>query len=232
MRLMDMGRPCAGAKTRPMSGESSPLSASVSEQTFAREGDVEGQMGSVRVLGVDPGVATTGYGIVERSRGRLRALQLGVLTTSADLPQQARLACLSRALEDLLGTHGVDSAAVERLFFNANARTAMSVGQASGVVLAALGKVGLEVAEYTPLEVKQSVVGFGGAPKRQVQAMVAALLGLERQPAPADVADACALAICHINRSGLAAAVVRHRSAESAAPVLEALNGREGDSSS
>ena len=163
----------------------------------------------MRVIGIDPGVATTGYGVVERAGNRLSALDFGVIRTSRDADHEVRLAEIAGALRALLARHRVDAAAVERVFFNSNVKTAMSVGQASGVALASIGELKVAVAEYTPLEVKQSVVGVGHASKRQVQTMVAQLLGLEGQPSPADAADACALAICHLNRSALSRAIAR-----------------------
>lgn len=157
----------------------------------------------MRVLGVDPGVARTGYAVIERLDDRLACSCLGVITTSPDDSQAVRLARLWASLGDIISAHRPDVAAVERLFFNANVKTAMAVGQASGVVLATAAEKGLEVTDYTPLEVKQSVVGHGGASKSQVQAMVTALLRLDAPPKPPDAADACALAICHLNRAGL-----------------------------
>lgn len=168
----------------------------------------------MRVIGIDPGIATTGYGVVERSANRLAAIDLGVIHTPADLPGAARLARLRSSMDEVIARSGADVAVVERLFFNANAKTAMAVGQAAGVVLACAAERGLEVRDYTPLEVKQSVVGFGGASKKQVQAMVAALLSLDGPPRSPDAADACALAICHLNRSGLESAVARARRSE------------------
>jgi crossover junction endodeoxyribonuclease RuvC len=161
----------------------------------------------VRVLGIDPGIKTTGYGVVERGGGRHRAVALGAIRTSASLAHADRLASLQRDITALIAEHDPEVMAIERLFFNSNVRTAMAVGQASGVALAAGARAGLEVFTYTPPEVKQSVVGVGNAPKAQVQAMVAAILGLDEVPSPPDAADACALAICHINRSGLARAL-------------------------
>jgi crossover junction endodeoxyribonuclease RuvC len=161
----------------------------------------------VRVLGIDPGISTTGYGVVERDGGRHRAVALGAVKTPSDLAHAARLALLQARIAELIATHDPEVVAIERLFFNANVRTAMAVGQASGVVLATAAAAGLEVFTYTPPEVKQSVVGVGNAAKSQVQAMVAAVLGLATPPKPPDAADACALAICHINRSGLARAI-------------------------
>ena len=161
----------------------------------------------MRVIGIDPGIATTGYGVVERRGSRLEAVALGVLRTPGGMPQEARLKALTEGLRDVFAAHAPAAAAVERLFFNANVRTAMAVGQASGVALLVAADANLEVGHYTPLEVKQSVVGVGSATKRQVQVMVAALLGLDAPPSPPDAADACALAICHLNRQGLAKAI-------------------------
>ncbi len=163
----------------------------------------------MRVLGIDPGFATTGYGVVERVAGSLRPVTSGAIRTPPALPQAGRLAHLAGALRGVIHATTPDVVAVERLFFNSNVRTAMSVGQASGVALLAAAEAGLEVVDYTPSEVKQSVVGVGNASKHQVQAMVAALLKLETVPKPADAADACALAICHLNRSGLRRAIAR-----------------------
>jgi crossover junction endodeoxyribonuclease RuvC len=165
----------------------------------------------VRVIGIDPGFATTGYGVVERLDGRFVAVSHGAISTPAGASQAERLGTLQAALADLLGHHRPDAVSVERLFFNVNVRTAMAVGQASGVALATAATAGLQVFEYTPLEVKQSVVGVGNATKRQVGAMVASLLSLGAPPAPADAADACAVAICHLTRSRLSAAIGRAR---------------------
>ncbi len=168
----------------------------------------------MRVLGIDPGFATTGYGVVERIAGGLRAVTVGAIRTPPALPQAARLAHLAGALRGVIHATEPEVVAVERLFFNANVRTAMSVGQASGVALLAAAEAGLDVFDYTPSEVKLSVVGVGNAEKAQVQSMVAALLKLKVVPKPADAADACALAICHLNRSGLSRAIAQARRAE------------------
>ncbi len=161
----------------------------------------------MRVLGIDPGLSTMGYGVVGRDTGRLRPLALGVIRTPSNLPAAQRLALIRTDLIEILETFGPDVVALERLFFNANVRTAMSVAQAAGVVLATAAERGLEVFEYTPPEVKASVVGVGDADKRQVQIMVTSLLGLVEAPKFPDAADACALAICHLNRSGLRQAI-------------------------
>lgn len=162
----------------------------------------------MRVVGIDPGVAVTGYAVIERVASRSRAVDIGVIRTRPR-PQAQRLAELGNGIDALLARHEPEAAAVERVFFNANVRTAMAVGQASGVALATAARRGIEVADYTPLEVKLSVVGYGAATKHQVQTMVARLLGLARPPAPPDAADACALAICHLSRGALRDAVGR-----------------------
>ncbi len=161
----------------------------------------------MRVIGIDPGVARTGYAVLERAGSRLEARAVGVVRTSSELGQGPRLVQLRRGQLEVVDELQPEVAVVERLFFNVNVRTAMAVGQAAGVALEAVAERGLDTAQYTPLEVKQSVVGTGSAAKRQVQAMVAAILRLPGPPKPADAADACALAICHINRSRLARAV-------------------------
>jgi crossover junction endodeoxyribonuclease RuvC len=151
----------------------------------------------VFVLGIDPGVSRCGYGCVAREGGALRAVALGVITTAPSTPLPQRLAELQGELRALVAELAPDVVAVERVFFQTNVRTAMSVGQASGLALAEAAAAGCEVAQYTPNEVKQSVAGYGAAPKEQVQRMVQALLGLAERPRPADVADALALALCH-----------------------------------
>jgi crossover junction endodeoxyribonuclease RuvC len=163
----------------------------------------------MRVLGIDPGYATTGYAVIERSRGGLTPIAVGAIRTSGSDPHAKRLASLRVELLELIGEHAPGSVALEKVFFSVNVRTAMQVGQASGVAMATAGESGLDVTEYTPTEVKQSVTGTGTAPKHQVQAMIASLLRLAEPPKPADAADACALAICHLNRSGLSRALAR-----------------------
>lgn len=163
----------------------------------------------MRVVGIDPGLTRTGYAIVDRASGELCYIAHGVVRTPPSESSARRLASLRSQLALVLAEHRPDVAAVERLFFNSNVRTAIAVGQASGVVLATAAEHDLDVASYTPTEVKQSVVGFGGATKQQVGQMVASMLKLGAAPRPADAADACALAICHLNRSGLASAISR-----------------------
>jgi crossover junction endodeoxyribonuclease RuvC len=152
------------------------------------------------ICGIDPGTAITGFGLVrENPDGSLAAVDFGVIQTEAELDMPTRLLELHRKMNELLLLHHPESAAVEKLFFQRNVRTALSVGQARGVALLALAEAGLPVAEYTPLEVKQAVAGYGGADKNQVQQMVRALLGLQDIPRPDDAADALAIAICHIH---------------------------------
>ena len=151
-------------------------------------------------LGIDPGTATTGYGLVRlKPDGDLLAVQHGVLSTPKDATPSARLAMLYDQLQDLLKQHKPDTAAVEKLFFSRNVTTALAVGQARGVVLLSLQQAGINVFEYTPNEVKQAVAGYGSADKRQVQEMVRALLQLDSVPKPDDAADALAIAITHLN---------------------------------
>jgi crossover junction endodeoxyribonuclease RuvC len=156
------------------------------------------------VLGVDPGVSRCGYGCVTDAR---HVVAMGVLTTRPADELPLRLAALDADLRALLELLHPDVVAVERLFFQANARTAMSVGQASGLVLAAASASGARVVQYTPNEVKQAVAGYGAAPKDQVQRMVQAQLGLAAHPEPPDVADALALALCHLAVAPLAARI-------------------------
>jgi crossover junction endodeoxyribonuclease RuvC len=163
----------------------------------------------MRVLGIDPGYATTGYAVIERSRGGLTPIAVGAIRTSSSDTHAKRLASLRVELLELIGEHAPVSVALEKVFFSVNVRTAMQVGQASGVAMATAGEAGLEVTEYTPTEVKQSVTGTGTAPKNQIQSMIVSLLRLAEPPKPADAADACALAICHLNRSGLSRALAR-----------------------
>jgi crossover junction endodeoxyribonuclease RuvC len=151
-------------------------------------------------LGIDPGTAITGYGIIkEELDGCLKVLDFGVIRTSADQSNADRLVHLYKRIKELILLHQPEMGAVEKLFFERNVRTALNVGQARGVVLLVMAELNLKIGEYTPLEVKQAVVGYGGADKNQVQQMVKAILGLEAIPHPDDAADALAVAICHIH---------------------------------
>jgi crossover junction endodeoxyribonuclease RuvC len=152
------------------------------------------------VLGIDPGIAITGYGLVRTDpRKDYECLTYGVIRTKAGLPDPERLNILYDELTQLILLHQPDTSAVEKLFFQKNVTTAISVGQARGVSMLTLAQAHLPVSEYTPNEIKQTVTGYGSAGKRQVQKMVQALLGLPEIPKPDDAADALAVAICHIH---------------------------------
>ncbi len=148
------------------------------------------------VLGIDPGTARTGYGIVSREGGSLRMVDYGCLETIADRPLGARLLLIHEALTDLIETHRPEAIGVERLFFNRNVQTAFAVGQARGVALLAAAQHGLPVFEYGPHEVKLAVTGYGRADKQQVQRMVQLVLSMTELPRPDDAADALAVAVC------------------------------------
>jgi crossover junction endodeoxyribonuclease RuvC len=152
------------------------------------------------VLGIDPGTATTGYGLVrDLPDSSLQVVEYGTFVTPAGLPAPERLSMLYHHLQEILLLHRPDSAAVEKLFFQSNVKTAIAVGQARGVVLLALAEAGLDIAEYTPNEVKQAVAGYGSADKKQVQEMVRVLLAMPHIPRPDDAADALAVAITHLH---------------------------------
>lgn len=154
----------------------------------------------MKVIGIDPGIATTGYGLVStREDGSLDLIEYGVVQTTPQDNTSQRLLQLYQRLNEIVLLHQPQSGAVEKLFFQRNVRTAFSVGQARGVVMLVLAELGLSVYEYTPLEIKQAVVGYGAADKRQVQQMVKVLLDLQEIPQPDDAADALAIAICHIH---------------------------------
>lgn len=149
------------------------------------------------VLGIDPGSAITGYGLVKQTGNKLTAVHYGCIRTSPSLSLEFRLQRIFKEIGELINEYKPDHFAVEELFFNKNVRTALTVGQARGVILLAGAECGLDVYEYTPLQVKQAVVGYGRAEKSQVQFMVKTILGLSETPKPDDVADALAVAICH-----------------------------------
>lgn len=152
----------------------------------------------MRILGIDPGTATTGYGVVEDgSEGELATVSYGTIQTPAGIPLEKRLLSIFEELNKIILFHQPQAAAVEKLFFYKNVTTAMSVGQARGVVVLCFAQAGLPIGEYTPLEVKQAVTGYGNAEKKQVQEMVRLLLKMDVMPKPDDAADALAVAICH-----------------------------------
>ncbi|MFQ5553921.1 MAG: crossover junction endodeoxyribonuclease RuvC [Acidimicrobiia bacterium] len=150
------------------------------------------------VLGIDPGLTTTGYGIIEDRRSEQRAVAAGVLRTDPDASTAERLVEMHRDLSSLIAEHRPDAAAIERVFVNRNLKTAMTVARASGVALLAAAQAGLAIAEYTPSAVKMALAGFGAAPKEQVQRVVAMRLRLASPPEVADAADALAVALCHV----------------------------------
>ncbi len=155
-----------------------------------------------RVLGIDPGLTRCGYAIIEPGRaGHARPVAIGVIKTSPSQELAERLAVLQRDIASLLDEHRPAQVAVERIFFQVNVQTAMSVGQASGVIMALAANTGAQVTEYTPNQVKDAVAGWGGADKAQVQRMVQARLSMTTPPRPADAADAAAVALCHISTS-------------------------------
>lgn len=152
------------------------------------------------VMGIDPGIAITGYGIIQTgTRNEYHCIDYGVVTTQAGTPDAERLSILYDALTALIRLHQPDSSAVEKLFFQKNVKTALAVGQARGVAMLTLAQANLPIQEYTPNDVKQTVCGYGNADKQQVQRMVQTLLHLDVLPKPDDAADALAVAICHIN---------------------------------
>ena len=151
------------------------------------------------ILGIDPGTAITGYGVISEAEGGPRALAYGVIRTPAKQELSKRLVTIYAELNDLLDAHHPDAVAVEEVFFSKNARTALSVGHARGVVLLAVARREIPLFHYKPTQVKQAVTGYGGADKRQIQEMMRMLLGLEDIPRPDDAADALAIALCHLN---------------------------------
>lgn len=161
------------------------------------------------VLGIDPGTADTGYGVVHSAGSSLRALASGVIKTRSGVPLERRLAEIHARVDELLVRHRPDAVAVEELYFGTNARTAFAVGQARGVVLLAAGQHDIPTRSYTPQQVKGAVCGHGRAGKEQVSRMVARLVGLPTPPVPDHAADALAVAICELNRGPLSDALAR-----------------------
>jgi len=149
------------------------------------------------ILGIDPGTATVGYGLLRKEGNKMTALKYGCIKTCAGEDPGERLVCIEKELSKIVKEFRPDEAAVEKLFFMKNVKTAIAVSQARGVLLCALAKLKLPAFEYTPLQVKLTVTGYGKAPKLQVQRMVKGILGLKELPHPDDAADALAIAICH-----------------------------------
>jgi crossover junction endodeoxyribonuclease RuvC len=162
--------------------------------------------GLVKVLGIDPGTANTGFGVVGTRDGRLVALDGGVVTTSSDLPLEQRLLTISKRIEALIAEHTPDAVSIEDLYFGKNVGSALAVGHARGVVMLAAARAGISCFSYTPQQIKSAVCGQGRADKEQVTTMVQQLLSLPEPPKPDHAADALAAAICHASHAPLLAA--------------------------
>lgn len=158
------------------------------------------------ILGIDPGFAIVGWGVIESVRGNIRPIAYGAITTPAHTDIEARLSMIQHDLETLIEKYKPDEMAIEELFFNTNITTGIAVAEARGVILCTAYRHGVKISEYTPLQVKQAVVGYGKAEKRQVIAMVTSILKLPKPPKPDDAADAVAIAICHAHSSSSAMA--------------------------
>ncbi|GJM83146.1 crossover junction endodeoxyribonuclease RuvC [Paenibacillus timonensis] len=151
----------------------------------------------MRILGIDPGIAIVGFGFIDKQGSKVTPVQYGCIQTEAHTPEEERLMHVYEAMIQLIDKYKPDAVAFEKLFFNRNVTTAMSVSQARGVLVLAAAQKGLPIAEYTPMQVKQAIVGYGKAEKRQVQEMTRMFLKLQAIPKPDDVADALSVAICH-----------------------------------
>lgn len=161
------------------------------------------------ILGIDPGYAIVGYGVIDYRGNHFRVIDYGAVTTEAHTDFNDRLLLIYTQLTDLITAHKPNAMAIEKLFFNTNAKTAIDVAQARGVILLSARQQNVPIFEYTPLQVKQSVVGYGRAEKKQVQEMTRILLNLDKVPKPDDTADALAMAICHAHASGSALGMLR-----------------------
>lgn len=179
------------------------------------------------VIGIDPGISNTGYGVVERVGGMLLARDGGVITTSPDTALEQRLALIANRIGDLIAEHEPEAMAIESIYFGKNAETAFLVGQARGAVIAAAGRNGIPVTSYTPQQIKLGVCGAGGAGKEQVQRMVCALLSLPSSPLPPDhAADALAVGICHVNAAPVASALAASGAESSAVQASKPAGAR------
>ena len=158
----------------------------------------------MRVMGVDPGYAIAGYGVVDAEGRCLRSVTFGAVTTPAHTAFEERLAEIYADFKELLGVYQPDAMAIESLFYQNNQKTAIAVAEARGVILLAAQQAGVPIYEYTPLQVKQAVTGYGKAGKKQIQEMTLRLLSLREVPKPDDAADALAIAVCHANSAGSA----------------------------
>lgn len=158
----------------------------------------------MRILGIDPGYAIVGYGVVDYNRNRFKTVSFGAITTKAGVSFPKRLKDIYNDMITVIERYKPDEMSIEKLFFNTNTTTAIDVAQARGVIVLAAESCGLPISEYTPLQVKQAITGYGRAEKRQVMEMVKSFLDLEKVPKPDDTADALALAVCHGHYSGTA----------------------------
>lgn len=156
----------------------------------------------MRILGIDPGYAILGYGVLDMTGNKFKTVAYGSITTDSGMEMPERLLALYDGLTEIIERYEPEEASIEELFFNNNAKTAILVGEARGVAVLACAKHNLKISEYTPLQIKQALVGYGRADKKQVQAMVKAILNLEEAPKPDDTADAVAAAICHGHSGG------------------------------
>ena len=156
------------------------------------------------ILGIDPGLAIVGWGIIESVRGNVRPIAYGAITTPAHTDIEARLLMIQNDLESIINKYKPEEMAVEELFFNTNITTGIAVAEARGVIICTAHRLGVKISEYTPLQVKQAVVGYGKAEKHQVISMVTSILKLQKPPKPDDTADAVAIAICHAQSRGSA----------------------------
>ena len=163
------------------------------------------------ILGIDPGYAIVGYGVIEYQNNHFRVLDFGAITTKAHTDFNDRLLHIHAGLTNLIEIYNPQAMAIEKLFFNTNQKTAIDVAQARGVILLSARQHNVNIFEYTPLQVKQSVVGYGRAEKKQVQEMTKLLLNLDAVPKPDDTADALAMAICHAHSSGSALGMLKYR---------------------
>lgn len=155
----------------------------------------------MRILGIDPGYAILGWGVIDMKGNHFKVIDYGAITTDSKMSMPDRLKVLYNSLMDIIVRHEPEIASIEELFFNTNAKTAILVGQARGVAVLACANSGLEIEEYTPLQIKQALVGYGRAEKKQVQLMVKTILNLKEVPKPDDTADALAAAVCHGHQS-------------------------------
>ena len=156
------------------------------------------------ILGIDPGLAIVGWAVIDSERGRTRPIAYGAITTPAHTDIEARLLIIQNDIEEIINKYHPDEMAIEELFFNTNITTGIAVAEARGVILCTAHKLGVKISEYTPLQVKQAVVGYGKAEKHQVIAMVTSILKLPAPPKPDDTADAVAIALCHSQCAGSA----------------------------